>query len=366
MFKGLDKWLPGYLFDARPRLAADGVTDIMICVCDHFEPFHAANRAEALARMAHWKREFPRMIEAFRDSDGCRPRHTFFYPIEQYDREVIDELAELCRLSGGEAELHLHHDRDTAEKLSAKLEEGKARFREHGLLPVDEQGRVRYGFVHGDWALDNSHPEGRNCGVQNELGVLQATGCYADFTLPSAPSPTQTRTINSIYYATNTGGVKSHDRGVAARVNSGRSGSQLGPGEMLLVQGPLALNWERRKWGVFPRIENADLTGRNPPRADRMRVWMRAGVQVAGRPEWCFIKLHAHGAIPQNSGTLLGEPMRSFHQYLAERYRGRCRVHYVSARELVNIVHAAEQGCAGDAGKYRDYLLKSPGSGSSG
>jgi hypothetical protein len=173
MFKGLEKWLPGYLFSRKVGPPASGVTDIMLCICDHFEPFHAATRDEALARMALWKREWPRLVNEFRDSDGVGPRHTFFYPIEQYDREILDLLAEICRMTGAEVEIHLHHDRDTAENLRKTLELGKARLREHGLLSVDEMGSVRYGFVHGDWALDNSHPQGRHCGVINELSVLQ-------------------------------------------------------------------------------------------------------------------------------------------------------------------------------------------------
>ena len=72
----------------------------------------------------------------------------------------------------------------------------------HGLLACDRRtGRPAYGFIHGNWALDNSRPDGRWCGVNNELDVLRETGCYADFTFPSAPSPTQPRKINSIYYA---------------------------------------------------------------------------------------------------------------------------------------------------------------------
>ena len=72
----------------------------------------------------------------------------------------------------------------------------------HGLLARRrDTGELPYGFIHGNWALDNSRPDGRCCGVNNELAILRETGCYADFTLPSAPSPAQTAKINSIYYA---------------------------------------------------------------------------------------------------------------------------------------------------------------------
>ena len=35
------------------------------------------------------------------------------------------------------------------------------------------------------------------------------------------------------------------------------------------------------------------------------------------------------------------------------------RLHYVTAREMVNILHAAEDGHSGDPGKFRDYRYRS-------
>lgn len=363
MYKALDLWLPAYLRQRRPP-TAEGVTDLLLCVCDHFEPFHATDQSGALARMELWLREYPKLIQPFQDADGTPPRHTFFYPIEQYDPKVIAALAELCRRSGGEVEIHLHHDQDTPEHLRETLAQGKRDLAGHGLLARDAAGGVRYGFVHGNWALDNSHPAGRHCGVTNELSVLRATGCYADFTMPSAPDSTQTRIINRVYYAHGGSTPKAHDTGIPAQVKPGARGDAV-PNrglsrerdDLLLVQGPLGLNWERRKFGLLPRIENGDLSGHNPPRLDRLRVWHRLGIHVVGRPEWVFIKLHTHGAIPENSGMLLGEPMRQFHQQLQAHYNDgrRFRFHYVSAREMVNIIHAAEDGQVGNPGSFREY-----------
>ena len=49
--------------------------------------------------------------------------------------------------------------------------------------------------------------------------MLRVAGCYADFTLPSAPSETQTRKINSLYYAVDDPAApKSHDTGVDVAV----------------------------------------------------------------------------------------------------------------------------------------------------
>src|SRR5690606_37804916 len=103
----------------------------------------------------------------------------------------------------------------------------------HGALPIDPaSGEVRFGFIHGNWCLDNSRPDGRWCGINNELTLLRELGCYADFTLPSAPSDTQTSTINSIYYATDDPlAPKSHDRGELVRTRGHASG------DLMIVQG---------------------------------------------------------------------------------------------------------------------------------
>ena len=195
------------------------------------------------------------------------------------------------------------------------------------------------------------------------MQLLRETGCYADFTLPSAPDLAQTRTINSLYYAAGTPQPKSHDTGVPARVLD-RPGTNVPvSGDLLLVQGPLGLNWERRKHGIFPRIENADLTGTNPPRLDRVRLWLRLGIHVLGRPEWLFVKLHTHGAIERNAGMFLGDAYRRFHEGLLANYNDsrEFRVHYVTARELVNILHAAEDGHSGNPGEFRNYRYQLAG-----
>lgn len=351
MFKGLDRWLLPWLFRRRTRVPAQ--RHVMIAVCDHFEPFHDAPKATALDRVARWHRELARMTTEIRDHSGTPPRHTFFYPIEQWDDDVCGALSVLCHDTGAETEIHLHHKNDTAENLRRTLLEGKERLAALGLLSRDAKGDTRYGFIHGNWALDHSHPEGRACGVPEELPVLRQTGCYADFTLPSAPSPCQVKTINSLYYAREDGKPRSHERGERVQAGQPRAGRD---DELLLVQGPLGLNWRWRKRGVLPRIENSDLTGANPPTPVRLGLWERCHIHVAGRPEWLFVKLHTHGAVERNSAMLLGEPMLAFHRYLAELGRRDSGFHYyyVTAREMVNILHAAEAGAAGSPHEHRD------------
>jgi hypothetical protein len=350
-------WLPGYLTtpDRRgaPRLGTP--VHLLLCVADHFEPMLGdAPPARQRERVRRWVEGYPKLFGGFRDSDGRPPRHSFFYPAEEYEPEHLDAVAGLCRAGFGEVEVHLHHDNDTAENLRRTLTE----FRDllvarHGQLARHRRtGAPAYGFIHGDWALDNSRPDRRCCGVDNELDVLRETGCYADFTLPSFPSPCQTRTVNGIYYAVGRPGrSKSHDSGVPV-------GADRPPGRgLMMVQGPLVLDWDRRKWGLVPRVENGCLQGNQPPSARRLGLWLSARVRVPARPDWYFVKLHTHGADEKNMPVLLGEPMARFHEHLAGRAAAdpNFRYHYVTAREVANLVRAAEAGWAGPVAAARDF-----------
>ncbi len=66
---------------------------------------------------------------------------------------------------------------------------------------------------------------------------------------------------------------------------------------------------------------------------------------MEGRPEWCFVKTHAHGM--EHSVLLDGEldaMLDELESYCAKR---NIRLHYVTAREAFNLVKAAERGLTG-------------------
>jgi len=353
---GINPWLLINLLRASSHRRSESV-HLLLCIADHFEPaLENATPEVADARVARWLHDYPRQFSEFRDSDGMPPRYTFFYPIDQYEPAHVDALAGLCRAGFGEVEVHLHHDADTAENLRETLLTHKRTMAErHGLGARDRNtGDLVYAFIHGDWALDNSRPDGRCCGVDNELDVLRETGCYADFTLPSYPSPAQTRKINSIYYATDDPKrPKSHDSGID--VGEGPAPEKA----LMLIQGPLALDWKRRKWGLVPRVENGCIQGNQPPGIDRLATWLRARVQIHNRPDWFFVKLHTHGANERNQPALLGPAMVEFHKALALRARTNpsFHYHYVTAREMYNLAKAAEAGWCGSVAAARDYAL---------
>ena len=326
------------------RAAVRGPQHVFLCIADHYEPdWGGADDRQRLDRVERWMRDYPRSVDGLADSLGRPPQHTFFFPLEEYRPRLLERLAELCHRGWGEVEVHLHHDQDTSPQLREKFEWFRQTLhREHGLLCRDSRGEIRWGFIHGNWALDNSHPQGRWCGVNDELTVLRETGCYADLTMPSAPDLCQTRTINGIYYAVDDPvRPKSHDVGTPAAV--GRRPPAEG---LLMIQGPLALDWRDRKAGLLPRLENADLHARRPPSPRRVDLWLRAAVGVQGQPQWTFIKLHAHGAKPANADVLLGPPMQELHRALAQKARADADFHYyyATARQLAELVHAAEAG----------------------
>ncbi len=354
-------WLLAWMKqDWRAPVPKGTTRHLLFCFVDHYEPaWGKPDLEKERARVARWSRDLPKLCAGHRDADGRAPVHSFFYPEEEYREEHLDALVDLCRQGLGEIEIHLHHDNDTEAGLREKL----SRFTEllaarHDALPRDPlTGQPRWSFIHGNWALDNSHPSGRHCGVNNELIVLREEGCYADFTLPAAPDPCQTRTVNRIHYAKDDPlRCKSHDTGPRVRVG-GRQDADL-----MIIQGPLGFRWKSRKFGVIPRIENSDIRKVAPPSRDRIDAWVKTGIHVEGRPEWTFVKIHTHGAEDCDMDTLLGPSMDEAHRYLESRYNDgkEWKLHYVSAREMYNLAKAAEAGETGEPGEYRDYVIPRP------
>jgi len=337
----------------------------MVALADHFEPaivpgdgMARAPYSEQERRLERWCREYPKIVDRWRDYDGRPFVHTYFYPAEQYDRGLVGRLADHCHAGWGEVEVHLHHGiphADTAQNLRSTL----AGFRdslaiEHGCLScADGDATPRYAFVHGNFALANSMG-GHACGVDEEMQILAQTGCFADFTLPTSPfHPAQPSKINALYEC----------KPPLSERTSFRSGADLfsgrAPGNFpLMVQGPLLLAFgfsgQRRI-----RIENGSFTASNPPSPGRLRLWKRAAIGVQGRPDWLFVKLHCHAMDPTQEDAVLGESFGNFLQALVEGAEERNEIlHFVSAREMANVILAACDGKAGNPGGYRDYRFK--------
>jgi len=338
---------------------------LVIGLADHFEPSivsgapgKRADHREQERRLKRWCHEYPDAVGAWRDNEGRPLRHTYFYPAEDFNEALIDRLAEHCHAGWGEIEVQLHHGveaPDSKQKTIRALIEFRDALAARGCLSQEDGSSTpRYAFVHGNWALANSD-HGRFCGVDEEMQILANTGCYADVTLP-APSSAQISKINALYECALPLNQRApHRRGFD--LQSGRAPSTF----PLILQGPLMIDFGRRKRGwPFPGIENSELSGCNPPTMHRLRLWRDAAITVQGRADWLFIKLHCHGMEPRDEPTMLGNSIQHFLQELVEGpgNRAEYRLHFVTIREMANIILAACDEREGNPGEYRDYRFR--------
>ncbi len=348
MMKNTHIWMPYYLRQKIQRKIdfasskAKRPIHLYFSLVDHYEPYcGGASPTLASKRVEEWCKKYPQIASKYSDSNGNPPKHTFFYPSEEYDENVLDSISEICQAGFGDVEIHLHHDNDTAERLRGDLLNfKKVLYEKHNLLRKHEKtGEIIYGFIHGNWALDNSRRDGRWCGVNNEIQILKETGCYADFTLPSAPSDTQTRKVNSIYYAIDDPQKpKSHDSG--KDVASGIPGT----GDLMIIQGPLCLNWHRRKYGFVPRIENAELSHENKFYPERVKLWIDNSSMVEGAPGHLFIKIHTHGCDDNALHYLLNRGLDELYTTFCQEYNDgkKYELHFVSSYEMYNVIKTLE------------------------
>ncbi len=328
---------------------------VIFCMVDHFEPGTGNVPVEVeTERMEMLLREYPRIADKHRDCCGNHPKRTWFFPPHYHRNNNLKKLVSLCERGYGEIELHLHHGKskpDTPANLEKTLRQCVEDYSLFGIFGT-ENGRKRFGFIHGDWALNNSC-SGRYCGVNNETEILRDTGCYADFTFPSK-GESNPLLINRIFYAhDNPERPKAHRTGIPVRLSGKENGG------LMMIQGP-----------VFPFSKDDTITGlrvfgdvinRIPVSEKRIDSWVKTGIHVSGKPEWIFVKTHTHGA--EDAGTVLGEGMDSIFSYMETQYNdGRGYIlHYVTAREMYNIIKAVEAGEMGDDPEaYRNYRVGAP------
>lgn len=352
-------WLLRYPFWRAGEIASrqndSQQAHVIFVVANHFEP---GLGDIALRRQEKWCELARATGEAVRDHDGTPFRHTNFFPAEQYERPLLDMLADLQRDGYGEVEIHLHHGvdhPDTAANTRFMLENFRDVLAyEHKCLSRElADAMPKYGFVHGNWALANS-AGGRFCGVDDEMQILADTGCYADFTLPSVPFQSQVPRVNAIYQSGNPlAEAKPHRGGPSVKVG----------GELelpVIFTGPLVFDWSRRVHGLpVPRVDDGALAHNYPLTLDRFHRWRRARISVAGKPNWIFVKLFSHAFFEADQDAMIGEQMKRFmNEVLDYSERENIKVHFATAREAFNMVAAAVEGQRGEPGEFRDHKLR--------
>ena len=245
----------------------------------------AHRRGGARAGASAGPRATRAMAAGFRDADGRPPRHSFFFPGEEYAPEYLAGLAELAQARAGRggaapAPRQRHRRRRCGGRSPATWACSPST-----ATSAARTARLRYAFIHGNWCLANARSDGRWCGVDAELPLLFETGCYADFTFPAAPDESQPGVVNRIYWPD--GDLhrrRAYEQGPA------RAGGRDLPRPHADDRGP-AVAARARPPRRFLRIENADITGANPatpraraqlgrpehPRAGPPRVGLRQG-----------------------------------------------------------------------------------------
>ncbi len=368
MLRGWERWGWGYLRQRMRMIGAARPSHFVLCVADHFEPFGreiqpdgsitgGGNVDMALQHVLAWCKAYRKTVADLQDDDGRPPQHTFFYPWDEYHPKIVDAVGLFCKKGYGEVEVHLHHRSDTAAGLTERLHNCRKTYaHEHGLLGRNARHEPAYAFVHGNWALCNSRPGGDWCGVNQEIAVLRNTGCFMDCTFPSAPSPTQPAFVNLPYYGTDPEEGQNGHRFVCAVRKGGEA-----PGDsLLMLPGPLGICAPERG-RIRPRLENAELTQQHPATWERYRFWRRLQIHVAGAPDWVFVKLHTHGLDSLSRAGVVGETARSFHAQLrAWCHADGLQLHYATAREMYNMIKAAEAGHVGNPHAWRDFAIAPP------
>lgn len=331
-------WLLPYVRErVRRRSLPNKPKRVWVAITDHYEPWGMGVSVEtALARVGHWRDRWTRIAtDATPDANGQPAQYSFFYPQEEYRRDLLDGIAEMVRLGVGDVEVHLHHDRETPAAFTEKIREYcKQLTQNHGLLrQVD--GKTVFGFIHGNWALDNSRPDGKWCGLNGEIALLRDLGCYADFTMPSLPSPTQARVVNQIYWCTNNpdNRPRSFDRGVQAVAGEGRRG------DLLMITGPVGMRFSARR---LPRVENGEIAGYDMPTPQRIRQWFDLAPVVG---DDLFIKLYTHGAVERNLEPLLNDGLANLYRWIAEEAQRRgVQFHWATAWQMYSAIDAIVGG----------------------
>lgn len=349
-------WMPSYIKGvlAKPsdRDKRDGPLHIIFAIADHFEPGPAAGP------LKDWLERYRAVVGRHRDSFGNQPRRTLHFPIEQFYDSQIELLLPLCREGLAEIEMQLHHFDDDSKSVLAKYQKGLSDFAQYGISQtIDNPPQTRFAFVHGNWALDNSaaHQAPNPCGVNDEIRILASLGCFVDVTFSSVLTTSQPRRINSIYYVTDDPQApKSYDDGVPVEVGKVPSG------DLMLLQGPLLLNWRDWRYRAHPAVENGDIWAGYPLSPRRIPLWLKANIHVLGQPNWVFVKLHSHGCRHTDLEALTGASFDQTLSALETTYNdGRQYVlHYASVREAYNIIKAAEAGKTGNPEDYRNFLIK--------
>src|ERR1700685_1141231 len=116
-------WVMPYVRDRLRKSGRPKPKRAWVAITDHYEPLGTgASHQTALQRVGQWRDKWPNIAhKAPRDSGGLHAQYTFFYPQEDYKRDLIESLAEITRLGMGDVEVHMHHENEKPDAFRKKI-----------------------------------------------------------------------------------------------------------------------------------------------------------------------------------------------------------------------------------------------------
>ena len=128
----------------------------------------------------------------------------------------------------------------------------------------------------------------------------------------------------------------------------------------MIIQGPLYPYLKNGKpWGL--RVSGDEINGQSVVTEDRIDACIKTGISVKGKDNWVVVKMHTHGAT--DAKGVLGKEMDDIFTHLEASYNDgkNYKLHYVTARELYNIIKSVEanEECS-DPELYRNYKISAP------
>ena len=307
--------------------------NLYVAFCNHLSPFHG-NVSQEIAehRVVTWQREYTHFASEHRDSSGNRPVHTFFYDESDYNPRFIDVLYKMCKSGIADVEILLRNNQKTTSEFKRKVEGFRdVLFHHHGLLRRNGE-TISFAFVHDNTARSGSHPQRVSCDINQKPFILKECGCYADFTFPTASGAPEPAFTNSICFSD----TKTNRKKRAAVKNWPQN-------DLLLIEGPSGINWRNRRFGLFPRVENGEISARGRFTPHRARLWLETAPRVEGDTKNLFLKLHTYGAVDSTVRYLFGESgMHELYEYLEKISidNSGLILHYVSAHEMYRKIQA--------------------------
>jgi hypothetical protein len=354
--KNVLSWLPNYInFEIKKNFEKEtnATKHIMLLLADHHEITKTNDELLFLEKLK-------KLSNKHLDGDGKKLQYTFFYPYDHFfrpdfDTHVLSTIVKYCSQGYGDIELHWHLKNETSASYRDKLRDAIKRFNKYGAL-ITVDNKVAYGFIHGNWALDNSiiSEKGENySGVNNELDILRESNCFADFTFPAFGTTAQPSLVNNIYYALDDPlKPKSYDTGILVEARKKKPNDKY----FMIFSGLIIIRPFVN--GKILYIDRSNIQDSELPSPKRAENWIKNGISIKGQPSWIFIKLHMHGGL--HPDAILGKDMDRTLNFIENKYNDgkEYKLHYVTAREAYNIVKAAESGFKGDPNIYRNFLIK--------